>query len=267
METVQELTFSGEALLGYVLEILFQLACPIVLFVLLRRKSSRASLLPLAAGFVTYMVLSWVRALLREIILTDSVRGFPALFYLLSALLSGVLEEAGRYIAMKYPLKDRSEFEDAVSYGIGHGGCELWLAGMMQTINFLVWGLECNSKGLAAMTAGMDPERAQAFIQKLADIADNSLFGSLLMTAFGLESMLFHIAMSVLVLIAVHYEGKGFLLVCAMIMHTVADCLPPMIVWLKVPLPMTAELIIMAVPIVFTYFYWKKLTRREEGGV
>ena len=40
-----------------------------------------------------------------------------------------------------------------------------------------------------------------------------------------------------------------------------------MIVWLKVPLPMTAELIIMAVPTVFTYFYWKKLTRREEGGV
>ena len=70
--------------------------------------------------------------------------------------------------------------------------------------------------------------------------------------------MAFHIAMSVLVLMAVHYAGQRYLLWVAMAIHTALNILPPVIVWLDIPLPMTAEFAAMLIPIIFTVRMWKK---------
>lgn len=253
-----ELTFSANALCGYALEVLFSMSFPILLFICLRRRRGGYRVRPLLTGFAAYFLVSLVRQGFREVILTDSVKGLPALFYLLSALLSGVLEELGRYLAFRYALEGYSGGRDAVAYGIGHGGMEQMFGTGVQSLSLLWWGLECNTKGFAAMTAGMEPERLQAFYDKLSPAADNSFFFSFLMTVSWAEGMVFHIAMSVLVLMAVHYEGQKNLLFFAMAIHTLADLIPPVLVQLNFPLPVTGVLLLMLIPIVFTARMWKR---------
>ncbi|MBQ7186901.1 MAG: YhfC family intramembrane metalloprotease [Ruminococcus sp.] len=252
-----EITFSADALWGYVYEVLFSVCFPILLFIILRRRHV-CRVRVLLTGFVTYFLVSLVRQGFRVLLLTDSVRQLPALFYTVSALLSGVLEELGRYLAFRYALDGFSDGRDAVAYGIGHGGMEQMFGNGLQSFSFLWWGMDCNSKGFAAMTAGMEPERISAFYDKLTAAADNSFLWSLLTSIAWAESMANHIALSVLVLMAVHYRGQRNLLFAAMAIHTFMDILPPLLVWTGIPLPFAADLIIMLIPIIFTVKMWKK---------
>lgn len=257
META-DITFSASALWGYGCEVLFSLTFPILLFIILRKRRGGYSIKVMLIGFVTYFLVSLVRQGFRSVLLTDSVKQMPALFYTVSALLSGVLEELGRFLAFKYVLDGHSDGKDAVSYGIGHGGMEQMFGTGIQSLSFLWWGIECNSKGFAAMTAGMEPDRISAFYGKLSSAADSSFFYSFLSCISWAEDMAFHIAMSVLVLMAVHYAGQRNLLFIAMAIHTLADILPPLVVGLNVPFPMSVVFVITLIPIFFTVKMWKK---------
>lgn len=97
-----------------------------VLFVILivwRRKTS-ASILPFILGIVSYMCISLFRGLTRGIILNESVQAHVVLYYVLSAILSGVFEEGGRYVVFRPFI---GNWVDCVSYGIGHSAAETLL--------------------------------------------------------------------------------------------------------------------------------------------
>jgi uncharacterized membrane protein YhfC len=51
------------------------------------------------------------------------------LYAVLGALLAGLFEETGRFIAFKFLLKKRTDRKTAISYGIGHGGFEAIFGG------------------------------------------------------------------------------------------------------------------------------------------
>lgn len=261
META-EIAYSASALWGYGLETVFCLCWPLFLFFFLRKKFGGFKVKPLLIGFGTYFAVSLVRAVFRALVLTDGVREIPALFYFLSALLSGVLEELGRYLALKYALDGFDGFRDAFSYGIGHGGCEMMLGIMSVALTQLYRGLRCNKVGVAVMTAGLDPDRAAAFAKKLAEGADHSFLYSLITVISWIVPM--HCALSVLVLISVHYVGQKKLLYAAMGIHTFTDILPPLVVWLKVPLPMTTVAAAEILIILYIRRIWKRMN--EDGA-
>ncbi|MBR6101608.1 MAG: YhfC family intramembrane metalloprotease [Ruminococcus sp.] len=259
-----EVTYSLSALWGYALETVFSLCFPIVLFLYFRKRFGGFSVKPLLVGFGTYLAVSLVRAVFRTLILTDGVKEIPALFYFLSALLSGVLEELGRYLALKYALDGFDGFKDAVAYGIGHGGTESILGMMPIALNGLLVGLRCNDVGIAAMTAGLEPDRAAAYAEKIQGFADNSVFDSLYTVASWINSAFAcHIALSVLVLISVHYVGQQKQLFIAMAIHTFFDVLPPLIVWTGFPFPLLGELIFGGLTIYYTRRVWKSVNGRE----
>lgn len=59
---------------------------------------------------------------------------YPLLFSAYGALLAGIFEELGRYIAYKQFLPKFREWKDGVAYGIGHGGIESILIGLVVII-------------------------------------------------------------------------------------------------------------------------------------
>jgi uncharacterized membrane protein YhfC len=72
----------------------------------------------------------------------------PLVFVAYGALASGVCEEAGRWLGMRWLLKksgvapSRAASDGpALSYGLGHGGAELWLAGVMVQVQWIVYAL------------------------------------------------------------------------------------------------------------------------------
>jgi uncharacterized membrane protein YhfC len=72
----------------------------------------------------------------------------PAVFIAYGALAAGVCEEVGRFIGMKWlisrnPAVLRSS-GTALGYGIGHGGAEAWLVGVIVQIQWIVYAVLAN---------------------------------------------------------------------------------------------------------------------------
>jgi uncharacterized membrane protein YhfC len=72
----------------------------------------------------------------------------PAIFVIYGALITGICEEAGRFIGMKWLIKrDPASLRrpgTALGYGIGHGGAEAWLVGVLVQLQWILYALLAN---------------------------------------------------------------------------------------------------------------------------
>lgn len=107
---------------------------PVVLWIIWKRKTS-ASVFPLLIGICTYMLISILRGIARGVIYTDSLQTDPLMFYFVSALLSGVFEEVGRFVVFRQNFVE--SWTDCVSYGIGHSSIEIIITHMTWEKNII----------------------------------------------------------------------------------------------------------------------------------
>ncbi|AME24781.1 YhfC family intramembrane metalloprotease [Burkholderia sp. PAMC 26561] len=67
----------------------------------------------------------------------------PALFVIYGALATGICEEVGRFAGMKWLIRrDPASLQKpgtALGYGIGHGGAEAWLVGVLVQLQWLLY--------------------------------------------------------------------------------------------------------------------------------
>ena len=113
--------------------VILMIAIPVGFFIFWRGKHREQTnisyLLAGAAGFI-------VSARVLELgvhyfcILADNpasrfINGNTAAFVLYGIVMAGVFEECGRYIVLKFIMKKNRTRENAVLYGIGHGGIEI----------------------------------------------------------------------------------------------------------------------------------------------
>lgn len=97
-------------------------AVPIVIWIIWKRKTS-SSAFPLIVGVIAYIFISLARGLAR-MMTTDNLHGIPWLFYFVSALLSGIFEETGRYVVFRCCIPKYNNWTDCISYGLGHISAE-----------------------------------------------------------------------------------------------------------------------------------------------
>ena len=158
----------------------------IITWIVWKRRTS-ASVFPLLVGMGAYILIALLRMIARGVVFTESLMATPLLFYIVSALLSGVFEEAGRFVVFRHTIID--SWVDCVSYGIGHVSIELILTYLPH-------------------------------IQE-ADISDIFLGGYSFATGIS-----FSVAMSVLVYIAANYADSKKFLALAVAFHTLMDIIP-----------------------------------------
>lgn len=77
----------------------------------------------------------------------------PALA-LYGAVVSGVVEEAGRFLGLRYLARPRQDPGTAAAYAIGHGGAEAIVVGVLGVLSFLLVGLLINAGQLDATLGG-----------------------------------------------------------------------------------------------------------------
>jgi uncharacterized membrane protein YhfC len=76
--------------------------------------------------------------------------GDPVAFVVYGALVAGVCEEVGRYIAMRMLARRTNraatapEDSTGLAYGIGHGGAEVWLVGVLVQLQWIVFAVLAN---------------------------------------------------------------------------------------------------------------------------
>lgn len=156
-----------------------------------------------------------------------AVLGDAALFTVSGALLAGIFEETGRWLAFRTVLKKRTNKETAVSHGIGHGGFEVFFLLVVSGVQYLVFAVLINTGTFEAIiekTAqqGVDVSALQALPQQLMAITPAN---ACLSMAERIFAMLLHLGLSVLVFYAVRKSKPG-MYILAILLHALFD-VPP----------------------------------------
>ena len=83
--------------------------------------------------------------LLRENAATSEWLSDPLAFVVYGALAAGICEEVGRFIAMRWLARRQTDATahdgTALAYGLGHGGAEAWLIGVMVQAQWIAFGV------------------------------------------------------------------------------------------------------------------------------
>lgn len=157
------------------------------------------------------------------------ITGSNIAYIVYGTVMAGVFEECGRYVVMRYILKKDRTAENAVMYGIGHGGIEVLGVVLPSILSlfaisamFYFWDL-----GTALTALGINEDNAALAYEQVSSAAG---FGWGMMAANVFEriaAMLLHISLSVIVYLSVAY-GRPRYLLWAVLGHMAMDLFPAM---------------------------------------
>ena len=202
---------------------------PIVLLVYFKKKyqaSIKSFLVGCAVMFLFAMVLE---QLVHSVVLGSSIGGTIQgniwLYALYGALMAGLFEETGRFLAMRYVLKkEHGNVHNALMYGAGHGGFEMFVILSLGMINNLIYSVMIHLGQTQTLLEPLD-EAARVTLQTAFDtLIQTPSWHFLLSPMERLAAITAQIALSVIVwYAAAGKKCKGSLLVLAILLHAILD--------------------------------------------
>ncbi|MFM0740652.1 YhfC family intramembrane metalloprotease [Paraburkholderia xenovorans] len=154
----------------------------------------------------------------------------PLAFVVYGALAAGVCEEVGRFIGMRLLLKRaaakpgfdaRATSGDgtALTYGLGHGGAEAWLVGVLVQIQWILFAVFENRGELDGYLSNLPTDAIMRIHMILASLTPQTA------GIFALErvaALVFQIGLSVLMWRGVRAGWRG-ILPLAIVLHALVD--------------------------------------------
>ena len=215
--------------------VILMIAIPVLFFICWRRThKEQTNISYLIAGAVGFLVSARVLELgvhyfciLADNPVSRFINGNTAAFVLYGTVMAGVFEECGRHIVLKTIMKKNRTRENAVLYGIGHGGIEILAVILPAMITYLV---------VAVMFSRGSVEEALSALKITEDTAAAALPSVQAAAAFDyammamnvierLFAMLIHIGLTVIVFYGVKNAKKGCLPL-AILLHMLMDTFP-----------------------------------------
>lgn len=204
-----------------------------VILALIWKKKTGEPLSTVFVGALIFFVFAIVLETLPKLVLFQTnnpvgvyVMARPLLYMTLAALLAGIFEETGRFVAFRFLLKKRTDRRTAISYGIGHGGLEAMYLLALGGIQYISYALIINAgqfDTLLAQAAAAAPEQVEA-LQAIPQSLAATTFANLFLSVWERTSaVLIHLSCSVLVFCAVRQKRKGWLFPLAILLHASID--------------------------------------------
>lgn len=134
------------------------------------------------------------------------------LYAVYGGLAAGLFEETGRFLAMRFCMAKSLEKENAILYGIGHGGIESILIVGVTYVSNLVLAVTINTGGLNAILGVLDENTAATVYAQVSQLWMLAPMDFLLAGVERISAVLLHIALSWLVYRAVKEKKRGFYL-------------------------------------------------------
>lgn len=217
---------SSAAISGMVVSGIIALAVPILLLIVWKKKS-HAKISSFFIGCGTFVVFALViESIFHSIILGHLAPSIMDNFWLYGpygGFMAGLFEETGRFVSMKFLMKKNLNKENAIMYGIGHGGIEAILLCTVTEISNIATSMAINGGGIDFMLKAVPDEatRQELYqqISQLWTISPDQFF------AAGIERMsaiTFHIAASYIVYKAVK-DKKISKYILAIVLHMGLD--------------------------------------------
>ncbi|HTH61465.1 MAG TPA: YhfC family intramembrane metalloprotease [Paraburkholderia sp.] len=149
----------------------------------------------------------------------------PAAFVAYGALVAGVCEEVGRYIAMRLIARRAGRRSDApadstgLGYGIGHGGAEVWLVGVLVQLQWIVFSVLANRGELDSHLTNL-PMDAVIRVHMILATLSPAFAGVFLLERAA--ALVFQLGLSVLMWRGVR-AGSRTILPVAIVAHALID--------------------------------------------
>lgn len=235
MRAFENVVIGPSSIPALVITVLMITAIPIAFFIYWRRKHRQQTAISwLIAGAAGFIVSARVLELgLHYVfVLADNpvsrfINGSTAAYVLYGTIAAGVFEECGRHIVLKYILKKNRTRENAVLYGIGHGGIEILSVLLPSMITFLVIAVLFSQGDVetALRTLNITEETAAAALPTVQAAAAFGYGMTAMNVMERLFAMFIHIGLTVIVYDGVINVKKGCLPV-AILLHMLMDTFP-----------------------------------------
>lgn len=195
---------------GSVVGMMFSLAVsfglPIGLFLYLWRKK-KAAFFSFATGLIIFLVFALLlESTVHSLVFSatgNAISGNVFFYAVYAALMAAAFEETGRFLGIKYIMRNHLTKENALMYGVGHGGIEAMMLLGVTSINNLANAMMINDGSMNGVLASLDDATRETAVQSLSVLwqTPSSLF-----FAAGFERIIaicLQIALSVLIYRAV----------------------------------------------------------------
>ena len=235
MTEFEKIVVGKSSIPSLIVTVLLMLAIPVGCFVYWRRKHrARTKLRWLLAGAVGFIVFARVLELgvhyiciLADNPVSRFINGSTAAYVLYGTLMAGLFEECGRHILLKYILKKDRTRENAVLYGIGHGGIEILAVVLPTIITYLAVALlfSAGDRAEALSTLKITEETAAAALPSVQAAAAFDFAAAAMNIAERVFAMGVHIGLTVIVYYGV-VKAKKACLPLAIGLHMLVDTFP-----------------------------------------
>ena len=235
MKEFENIVIGKNSIPALVITVILMAAIPVIFFICWRRKhKQRTNISYLIAGAVGFIVSARVLELgvhyfciLADNPVSRFINASTVAFVLYGTVMAGVFEECGRHIVLKYIMKKNRTRENAVMYGIGHGGIEILAVILPSIITYLVVAIMF-SKGTAeeALTAlKITEDTAAAALPSVQAAAAFDFATAAMNVVERLFAMFLHIGLTVIVFYGILSARKGYLPL-AILLHMLMDTFP-----------------------------------------
>ena len=235
MSAFENIVIGKSSIPSLIITVILMIAIPFCFFLCWRRKHKEQTKIRwLIAGAVGFIVSARVLELgvhylciIADNPVSRFINGNSAAFVLYGILVAGVFEECGRYVILKYVMKKDRTRENAVLYGIGHGGIEILavlLPGMIIYLAIAVLYSQGDTEN-ALRALNITEETAAA---ALPSVQAAAIFDYTAMAMNVIERMLamsLHIGLTVIVYYGV-VNARKICLPLAILLHMLMDTFP-----------------------------------------
>lgn len=256
-------TVSTASITGMVVSLILSVGLPIVLCVLLKIKT-KAKWSDMLLGAVVFLVfalfLEQTLHMLMSALFGEALTGNIWLYALYGGAAAALFEEGGRLVAMKFFLEGHLEKDNALMYGVGHGGAEAILVGGLSCFSNLTTVELINGGMLESALSGLDEAALES---TMANISQLWTMPSYMFYMAGIErvsALFLQICLSYFVYRAVRYHNRNFL-IAAVGIHFAVDAVSAL---LSNVLPIPALEAILLVTVAVLIFITVKLYRGEK---
>ncbi|MCR5099634.1 MAG: YhfC family intramembrane metalloprotease [Lachnospiraceae bacterium] len=225
--------------------VIVMIVIPVAFFIYWRiNHRDKTNISYLVAGAVGFIVSARVLELgvhyfciLADNPVSAFINGHTAVYVIYGTVMAGVFEEGGRYIILKFIMKKNRTRENAVLYGIGHGGIEILtvlLPAMMLYFAVAVLFSTLDVKG-ALSALNITEETAAAAFPSIQAAAAFDYPDMAMNVIERLFAILVHIGFTIVVFYGIKY-AKGGYLILAILLHMAVDTFPALYQKGEVPL-------------------------------
>ena len=235
MTEFENIVIGKSSIPSLIITVLLMIAIPVVFFLYWRRKHKQQTKISyLIAGAIGFILSARVLELgvhyvciVADNPVSRFINGNTAAFVLYGIMMAGVFEECGRHIVLKYILKKNRTRENAVLYGIGHGGIEILAVLLPAMILYLAIAVLFSQGDTAnALKALNITEETAAAALPSVQAAAAFDYGMMAMNVLErLLAMLLHIGLTVIVYYGV-VNAKKLCLPLAILLHMLMDTFP-----------------------------------------